>query len=85
LRLADHAVRLTDLDQQTADEYLFYSTQASQAEKHKANAKKHLLMRLGDKAIGILPDGRSVRKITREFAAEAEPRKAHTSVSLAID
>jgi hypothetical protein len=56
-----------------------------QATKDREESKAQLVEALGDLNVGILPDGRTVRRTSTEFPEATFNRKAYTATMLTID
>jgi hypothetical protein len=78
-------VELGAAELEAANDYLASSAQVKEATPVKERSKAQLLAALGDCKVGMLPDGRTVRKKCTEFVATTIERKAYTSVNIDID
>ena len=68
-----------------ADDYLAARASIKEAEAVRDRAKAQLLTALGELMVGLLPDGRTVRRTRTEIAAATIERRAYVSETLAID
>ncbi|MHB8397328.1 MAG: hypothetical protein ACYDCI_00115 [Candidatus Limnocylindrales bacterium] len=75
---------LNDTDLAAADLYLSAQIAAKAAEASLAKAKAVLLASLGICNVGVLPDGRTVRRSTTTVGPAVIERKAYTSTRLDI-
>jgi hypothetical protein len=78
-------MELGSAELEAADEYLAAFGAIKEATPIKDRTKAQLLEALGDCKVGILPDGRTVRKKCVDFDATTIERKAYTSTTLDID
>lgn len=76
---------LTEADQAMADQYLAATRAEAEAIQKRSEAKAALLTALGEHKVGLLPDGRSVRRTDRTIAEATITRKGYTATSLTID
>jgi hypothetical protein len=72
----------TELD--AANTFLEAGQEIKRQTKDRDEAKQVLLDGLGDKNVGVLPDGRTVRRSIKEFEATTIERKAYSSTTLEI-
>jgi Cys-tRNA synthase (O-phospho-L-seryl-tRNA:Cys-tRNA synthase) len=75
---------LGDAELAAADVFLDAGAEIKRQTKDREEAKETLLAGLGDRKVGVLPDGRTVTKIVKDFEATTIERKAYSSTSLEI-
>ena len=78
-------VKLGDAELEAAKDFLASGAQIKESTGVRERSKEQLLAALGEAKVGILPDGRTVRKKTVDFQATTIERKAYTSTTLDID
>jgi hypothetical protein len=71
-------------EQEAADTFLDAGAEIKRQTKDRDEAKAILIEGLGDKHVGVLPDGRTVSRIVKEFEATTIERKAYSSTTLEI-
>jgi hypothetical protein len=78
-------VEFGDAELRAAEQYLLCTKLEKESAALRADAKQQLLIALGDCNVGILPDGRTVRKSVSEFPEKIITRNAYRAVYLDID
>lgn len=70
---------------EVANDYLESGVQIKKWTPVRDRSKEQLLAALGEAKVGLLPDGRTVRRKSVEFQATTIERKAYMSTTIDID